>query len=170
MPERWYSVRRNQSKRKDQGCPEQRLPWRIPVGSHCVDLLWQRFGFVRPLPASLGEAQKWSCRAGGASRPDLEQMVGSKRKDEWSPGTWFLAPGPSGNPPVFQEELGDVKAVSAPAASPIRCETSRERDRTSVLPRCDSRPPGGGRYPLPELPDRTKHIGRGALRVPPASG
>ena len=70
---------------------------------------------------------------------------------------------------VWRRNLDDVKAVSAPAASPIRCETSQETDRTSVLPRCGSRPPGGGRDPWPASPDRTKHIGREALRVPPAS-
>src|SRR5271166_3884010 len=89
--------------------------------------------------------------------------------DERGPGT-SLGPGPSANPPVFQEELGDVKAVSAPAASPIRCETSLGRDRISELPRYGSRPPGGGRDPSPASPDHTKHIARKALRVPRASG
>jgi hypothetical protein len=48
------------------------------------------------------------------------------------------------DPPVFQEELGKVKTVSVPAALPIRCETSRGRDRISVPPRCGIRPPEGG--------------------------
>ena len=74
-------------------------------------------------------------------------VVHLERKDERGPGARFLAPEPSANPPVFQEELGDVKAVSAPAASPIRCETSRGTDRISVLPRCDSQPPGGAPVP-----------------------
>lgn len=60
-----------------------------------------------------------------------------------------------------------MKAVSARAASPIRCETSPERDRTSVLPRFDIRLPAKARYPGPASPDHMKHSARAGLQVPP---
>src|SRR5580698_8597785 len=92
-------------------------------------------------------------------RAHLRQTKRKRRRERVGSWRLLLTPGPSANPPVFQEELGDVKAVSAPAASPIRCETSRERDRISVLPRCNSRPPETGEDPCLALPDRTKHTG-----------
>src|ERR1019366_8367131 len=96
--------------------------------------------------------------------------VGEKRKDERGSGAYLLCARAFSNHPSSRRNVGNVKAVSAPAASPIRCETSQGTNRISVLPRCGSRPPGGGRGPWPASPDRTKHIGHGALRVPPESG
>src|SRR5580700_7291094 len=60
-----------------------------------------------------------------------------------------------------------VKAVSVRGGSPIRYETSPERDRTSVLPRCDSRLPAKPRYPGPASPDHRKHSAHAGLRAPP---
>src|SRR5208282_2045579 len=97
----------------------------------CCDLRWRT----------------WASPSGSGVSTRLGKTVGNSPEDERGPGVCVACAGALGQPPVFQEELGDVKAVSAPAASPIRCETSQERDRISVLPRCDSQRPVGGRGP-----------------------
>ncbi len=142
---------RPQSQRKCHRRPEQRLPRRVPIVCHGRDF----------------RARTWVSPSGGWS--DSNKTAGDHAEDEQGPGTRVARTGALGQTPVFQEELGDVKVVSARAASPIRCETSAETDRISVLPQCDSRLPGGGLDPWPASPDHTKHIGQQALRVPPES-
>src|SRR6266481_3475545 len=97
------------------------------------------------------------------------EMKVSEEDDEWALVRPSLARALD-HSLVFQEELGNVKTVSAPAAAPIRCETSRGRDRISVLPRCGIQPPEGGRYPWPASPGHTKHIECRPLRAPPEIG
>src|SRR5208282_4585374 len=68
---------------------------------------------------------------------------------------------------LFPPVPASLIAISARAAAPIRCETSRETDRTGALPRYDNPPPSRDQGPSPASPDHTKHTARVALPVPP---
>jgi hypothetical protein len=73
----------------------------------------------------------------------------------------------SGHLPASRRNWAAVKVVSGLAALPIRYEKFAEKDRISALARYDNRRKPRARGRGPALPDRTRHNGCVALRVPP---